>query len=290
MIYKNLTFNKLFSDASIFDVDPNESYILTYPEFIRYFKDIEQIKQHNLVVGSHFVYGWMPTIISLNLDRLDKTLEYLNKAKSGDLLDGEEIEHLKRCINNSLVGLSKLLHFINPYVYAIWDSRIFRYLTEKNTPYGIDRPANYLQYLEGLNEIVNHSKFYEIKALVQRHFDYPLSPLRMVELVMFQADRARTSPLERLFFHKPKQWGLRGDPYLWRELRVSLANKHANDSEEFEAMLVESYEKLTKKALKPDEEILIERYDSGGMSGGIVSSNFWINKGIPLLLERYQKL
>lgn len=289
MEFKNLTFEKLLSDASTFDVDPNESYILTYPEFLNYFKRIERLDKHNLVIGSHFVYGWMPTIIELKLDNLYDSLDYLNKAKSGELLNESELEHLKSCINNSMVGLSKLLHFINPNVYAIWDSRIFRYLTEKNTAYGIDKPANYLHYLNGLKEIINNPDFHLISEFVQPHFEYQLSPLRTAELMMFQADRARTSPLEPLFFHEPHQWGLRGDPYLWRDLRTALANKNANTSDELHKMLIEGYEKLTSKALKPNEEIRIERYNFGGMSSGFVSSNFWIETGFPLLLERYKK-
>ncbi|HRL70351.1 MAG TPA: hypothetical protein PLT79_01470, partial [Flavobacterium sp.] len=41
------------------------------------------------------------------------------------------LEIVKKCINNSLVRISKLLHFINPSIYAIWVSRIFRYITRK---------------------------------------------------------------------------------------------------------------------------------------------------------------
>ena len=287
--FKNLTINKLLSDASLFDVDPKESYILTYPEFIKYFNGIERIEKHHLVIGSHFVYGWMPTIIELRLDRLDKTLDCLNKAKSSKLLNEDELEHLKRCINNSLVGLSKLLHFINPEVYAIWDSRIFRYLTEKNTPYGIDKTSNYINYLEGLNDIVGHPNFHEIHSIVQNHFEYSLTPMRAAELTMFQAERKLASPLEPLFFHEPKQWGLRGDPYLWRELKALVTSKKADSLDEFEKLLLSGYEKLTKKSLKQNEEILVERYNFGGMSGGFVSSNFWIQTGMPLLLERYGK-
>lgn len=288
MKFKNLTFEKLLSDVSSFDVDPNESYILTYPEFLNYFKRIERLDKHNLVIGSHFVYGWMPTIIQLKLENQYDSLDYMNKVKSGELLSERELTHLKRCINNSLVGLSKLLHFINPNLYAIWDSRIFRYLTDKNTAYGIDKPVNYIEYLNGLRQIVQNPNFYQIQDRVQMHFDYPVSPLRTVELVMFQADRARTSPLEPLFFHEPEQWRLRGDPYLWRELRIFLANKKADTSYDLKKMLIDGYEKLTRKALKANEQIRVERYNSGGMSGGFVSSNFWIETGIPLLLERYE--
>ena len=74
----------------------------------------------------------------------------------------------KNCINNSLVGLSKLLHFINPQNYAIWDSRIFRFLTEKKSQYGIGNPKMYLQYLEEIKNIEKENGYPEIHKKIQK--------------------------------------------------------------------------------------------------------------------------
>jgi hypothetical protein len=74
---------------------------------------------------------------------------------------------IKSTINNSLVGLSKLLHFINPVVYAIWDSRIYRNTTDKKSSYGIGNTQLYLNYLSKLNEIESHVDFDEIKKMFQ---------------------------------------------------------------------------------------------------------------------------
>lgn len=188
---KNLNFETILKDAEKFILSENDSYIHTYKEFISYFENIKDgdINEHNLVIGSHFVYGWMPTIIHLNLEQKDKVLFLLNAAKSGHILKVDELEILKTSINNSLVGLSKLLHFINPRDYAIWDSRIFRYLTEKKSSYGIDKPQVYLDYLDGIKNVSEHTDYWILNDLISRHFDYEIYPTRVIEITMFEADR-----------------------------------------------------------------------------------------------------
>ena len=186
---KNLNFKNILKDANGFILTENDSYILTYPEFIKYFENIDIIDEHQLVIASHFVYGWMPTIIHLDLKEKGKVLKYLNAAKSGHFLNASELETLKVSINNSMVGLSKLLHFINPRDYAIWDSRIYRYTTDKKSTYGIGNTQLYLNYLSKLNEIESHVDFNEIKKNVSVHFDYEITSKRVIELLMFEADK-----------------------------------------------------------------------------------------------------
>jgi len=198
MTVKNLNFQTLKSEVVNFQIPPNDSYIESYPEFLRYFENISLIEKHHLIISSHFVYGWMPTILNLETKEIDRALFLLNAVKAGYLLDLEEIKTLKKCINNSLVGLSKLLHYINPGNYAIWDSRIFRYLTGKKSAYGIDQPELYLQYLLGLNEICENKNYVELHSMIERKFDYQLTPMRAIEILMFETDRVRQSYLKNV--------------------------------------------------------------------------------------------
>tara|TARA_B100000780_G_C20687328_1_gene273414 strand:- start:19 stop:435 length:417 start_codon:yes stop_codon:yes gene_type:complete len=131
----------------------------------------------------------MPTIIELKFKDMEDVLKSLNNAKSGAMLTLGELELLKSTINNSLVGLSKLLHFINPIDYAIWDSRIYRYTTVKKSSYGIGNTQLYLNYLSKLNDIESHVDFNEIKKNVSVHFDYEITSKRVIELLMFEADK-----------------------------------------------------------------------------------------------------
>jgi hypothetical protein len=204
MQLKNLTFENLNRDAEGFSIIANDSYLESYPEFIAYFRNIKIIEKHHLIISSHFVYGWMPTILTLETTELDKILMLLNSVKKGHHLGIEEIKVLKHCVNNSMVGLSKLLHFINPMDYAIWDSRIYRYITGAKSQHSIAKPENYLAYLDQLREIEKHEDYNSLQERIQTHIDYAIIPMRAMELLMFEVDRFRTEGLDRFVYFSDK--------------------------------------------------------------------------------------
>ena len=67
-------------------LENQNSYLQTYSDLIQYFQEIVEIQKHHLVIGSHFVYGWMPTILRLDLSHLGHTVKLLNDVKTGRLL------------------------------------------------------------------------------------------------------------------------------------------------------------------------------------------------------------
>jgi hypothetical protein len=193
MDFKNLTFENLMSDAENFSVSVTDSYIEVYPEFLEYFKSINLIEKQHLIISSHFVYGWMPTIIHLKTDPslISQVLFFLNAAKFGQILKIEELEIIKPCINNSMVGLSKLLHFINPRDYAIWDSWIFKYLTGYNSQFELGKAENYHSYLQKLTEITQHKDYADLHCMIEGQLKYQITPMRAIELLMFETERKR---------------------------------------------------------------------------------------------------
>ena len=109
---------------------------------------------------AHCVYGWMPRMLIIK-EELD--LKTLNKewksAKVGirDCPDKEFYPELLRLCGNSIVGLSKLLHFAYPEEYAIIDSNVYKALKGKNTtmPNGLEKRIplyrNYMEWISGSN-------------------------------------------------------------------------------------------------------------------------------------------
>jgi hypothetical protein len=98
------------------------------------------------------------------------------------------------------------------------------------------------------------------------------------------------SMIDKVFANEPGQWGLRGDPYLWEELREDLKYKKEPATEaELESTLTHSFEKLTGQTLSPGKEFFLEKLSHGGMSSGYVSCDFWLQRGFPLLLEGFRK-
>ncbi|UMB59992.1 hypothetical protein MHL31_13020 [Lutibacter sp. A80] len=75
-----------------------------------------------------FAYSWMPTIPTIHFSKLevsnDILLNELIKLKSGKANIEWLFQILTPVINNSVVGVSKTLHFIAPNVIPIYDSRV----------------------------------------------------------------------------------------------------------------------------------------------------------------------
>ena len=98
----------------------------------------------------------------------------------------------------------------------------------------------------------------------------------------------RTETVASLFQEEPTQWGLRGDPYLWREMhhhfeRVPLPAT----ADELSDLIETAFESLTGHSTSAGNHFFIERFSHGGMSSGHISPEFWRDKAMPLLLARY---
>ena len=91
-----------------------------------------------------------------------------------------------------------------------------------------------------------------------------------------------------LFREEPKQWGLRGDQYLWRELRAKYADVEAPATvQELQKLLEDAFWEATGESLTFCFEVWIERFSHGGMSSGLVCGDFWRSRGFPLVLRRF---
>ena len=182
---KEATIKRLINVAD--NLKPEiKSFFISYPYYLQYFKDLPggEIKIENVIIGISFTYSWMPTILkNINIKNESKILLILNKAKKGDDLNDDDLEPLKTAFNNSLVGTSKLLHFINPEKFAIWDSRVFRNLyKEEPHKYKLEKPDSYLKYLEYLNELKEEFGFTDFKRIMEEKVGYSISDLRALEL------------------------------------------------------------------------------------------------------------
>ncbi|VAW33930.1 hypothetical protein MNBD_CHLOROFLEXI01-3374 [hydrothermal vent metagenome] len=79
----------------------------------------------------------------------------------------------------------------------------------------------------------------------------------------------------QLFEKEPSQWGLRGDPYLWQELKETLQDVDVPFTvTAVQNLLASTYEALTGRSILDDEHFYMERFDHGGMSRGMINPNF----------------
>lgn len=171
-------------------IERGDSYLVTYPHIIDFFAQRTKLTASDVVVGSHIVYGWMPTILELHPDSIqrgfDGAARLLNQAKAGGDLTENELCQLKALVNRSIVGASKLLHFIAPQRFAIWDSRIYRFLTaRKPSQTTVNNVPRYSEYLQMIRELTTDDRFGGFHETVKKMLGYDVSKLRAAELVMF---------------------------------------------------------------------------------------------------------
>ncbi len=94
--------------------------------------------------------------------------------------------------------------------------------------------------------------------------------------------------ISQLLESEPTQWGLRGDPFLWREMKARLGSITTTVApEQLERILHEVFAELTGLTLGEREPIFVKMYDQGGMSSGMVCPEFW-RTAIATIVARYQ--
>ncbi|HKN69507.1 MAG TPA: hypothetical protein VJX30_00495 [Terriglobales bacterium] len=169
---------------------PATSYILSYPHILSYFADRGSLDVADFVRGAHLVYGWMPTALDLYPQPPNLTLaqaaSLLEGARTQGTISDEQLSALVRVVNNSLVGTSKLLHFVRPDVFPIWDNKIYGYVfEEKPHHYRLNKIAKFREFVRRVNTIRSDKRFGDFHASVNLKVGYEVSEPRAVELIMF---------------------------------------------------------------------------------------------------------
>ena len=184
-----ITFEKFANAADKCGYEIDAPYHVAYQEFLRYFKRLEQITEHEFIIGAHFVYGWMPTMLTLGRSKSEYIIavDILNAAKMGYMLKEHEFMLLRSFVNNSLIGTSKLLHFINPDKFTIWDGRVcnFIYGVRVADSAPLTEVKRYLAYLENCANLITDDRFTRIYTLICEKIGYKVTPYRAVEWVMY---------------------------------------------------------------------------------------------------------
>ena len=185
-----------------------KSYLLSYDGFVEHFKDAAHSDLKHIVASIFMVYGWMPTIPNIfkeiNSDHRSYTIEDLpevvrtikkitDETSEKDILT--LIENLKPLVNNSLVGTSKFLHFINPEIFPIWDSKVANNMYGYKTNYQFEKLENYKHYFlwikclrQSVNPKLKKQLSNQVKEAIERQVGISVNTpsfTRVVELLCF---------------------------------------------------------------------------------------------------------
>jgi hypothetical protein len=98
--------------------------------------------------------------------------------------------------------------------------------------------------------------------------------------------------IKSLFEIKPDKWVLRGDSYLWEDIKICLLQiKKLLSPTNFDFCIDRIFDSiiLSNGEYLETDKIYFKSYPQEGISAGIVDRNWWMNIGLPLLKNRFKK-
>jgi len=185
------------------DVDPSirltpldSTFFRAYPALLTFFDKARPFTANDFVCAAHLVYGWMPRILRLHdTVSFDEAAVIVETARSSGQIDKDDLARLVGLIDNSIVAVSKLLHFARPDAFAIWDSRVQRFLASSSSEavpgsdpatWRISRGVEtYLAYLGLLARLTAAPRFLKLHQRVEARMSSSISAYRAAELVMY---------------------------------------------------------------------------------------------------------
>lgn len=175
----------------------SHTYLSTYPEIISFLQGIDEIQASQFRQLALMVYGWMPRVLRIDLAHFQLAVRAANIAAHATTktYSNIPIQHVANCLH-SMVGASKLLHFINPNVFPIWDSKIQAFRGLPNGYYDMSNVGNYIEYVndvhaiateEGFNDFYNqYCAAHEIRLNQSNIGIYQVSHVRAIEVSAFE--------------------------------------------------------------------------------------------------------
>ena len=166
-------------------VDASEQYIRTYPELIKSTAILaKEMGEDALPAIAHMAYGWMPTILKKFSDSQSDIVGPATGCRSFEE-SSALIQSLDDSpINNSWVGMSKVLHFINPEFFPIWDSRVAQHFGLKYD-YQINNRNHFLEYLTFVEENRKSDAVKRVQEAFVKEACYSVSDVRACEFILF---------------------------------------------------------------------------------------------------------
>lgn len=177
--------------ASRLKVPGNDRYLHHYPLLLKGIADLLPLDISRLSLAGSAVFSWMPTQMNLDHGGLKESLNVINNLPDQPLSQkslGLLASTFATIRGRSVVAASKLLHFIYPREFPIFD----RIIAQKigMAPNGGKAAASYLNYREVLSDLLQNddavSACNEVRhRLSASGYFHDISEMRAVELILF---------------------------------------------------------------------------------------------------------
>jgi hypothetical protein len=174
-------------DTLILKIEENtlsKSYIRSYNSILLFFAG-KILDENTLIQGANMIYGWMPKTLNISKFQIDLK-DILAIVNDQDLkINQNNLNQLMKFMNNSLVGASKLLHFLHPDRYPIWDSKVCEKLMGCQNNKKVNTIKNYIDYYNAISELKNLPNCMTFKEAFKLKYKYEISDIRAIELIIF---------------------------------------------------------------------------------------------------------
>lgn len=184
-----------------------DTYLRTYPALLAFGNRCTKDSPSDLYLLACATYGWMPRALKLNATHAAGALNNLKNAIDvKDIKPTTSITELANFVG-SVVGASKILHFVNPESWPIWDSKVEGFRTWSNcphpkssksfpAPYSSMNVEGYVSYIDEVFLILEDSRFEDFYAEMQAAHEarltnlkiepYEITRIRAIELAAFE--------------------------------------------------------------------------------------------------------
>jgi hypothetical protein len=184
-----------FAQSATLDIEPGHSFHRVREHFIEVFADHANIDERYAVLVASCAYSWMPTIPTLHLEHVAEAVAVLKAVAAGDDPAEDRLEELRSFTNNSVIGMSKVLHLVAPNRYPIIDGRVETFLRHYGVKPKLDSIPWYLAYVKACRDACASEPGQKIWEAVNGKLQTAneslgvVSPIRALELVMYYAGK-----------------------------------------------------------------------------------------------------
>ena len=168
------------------NIDAYNHYIKSYPLLLKSSSQIcESLGADAIPVIAHLAYGWMPTILSFHFNE-NMSRHLLNAYEVNNFQSGLSIVNALKFspVNNSWVGLSKVLHFMNPEIFPIWDSKVAKNFGVSGH-YKMKQKDIYIQYMKFVFSKLDLKVVSGVQQAFVSQVGYEVSQVRACEFILF---------------------------------------------------------------------------------------------------------
>jgi hypothetical protein len=186
-----IQYLQLRAEECIIPLD--DRYLNIYPNLIQSISELK-LDENNLALIGSAVFGWMPTQLSLQHSALNKALQIMldlknNPSKNLDTAQILELANVFQAFGGkSVVAASKLLHFVFPDRFPIWDRIVAKEFGLASN--GEEAPSNYLHFATFCKEMSKQPNVqFGLQVfkgrLIVSGYNYYTTDMRLIELLFF---------------------------------------------------------------------------------------------------------